>query len=105
MEPLTRVTEPTLDVLDVLLQTGDPVWGLLLAKTTQRPAGTIYPILERLERLGWVSGQWEHEDARSGPRRRLYTLTAGGASEARRLLAARRARAPQARPAAQGGLA
>lgn len=104
MKSLTRVTEPTLDVLQTLLDSREPIWGLLLAKGTGRPPGTIYPILSRLENLGWVTGRWDEDEARSGPRRRLYNLTEGGAAEAARLVASRRAPRgiPRARPAMHG---
>jgi PadR family transcriptional regulator, regulatory protein PadR len=90
MEPLSRVTPATLDVLDAVLDAGAPVWGLRLVKATGRPAGSVYPILERLERAGWVESTWDDDADRSGPRRRLYRPTADGAVEARALLAARR---------------
>ncbi len=78
MEPLTRLTPATGDVLSVLLADPAPVWGLAVVKASNRPAGSVYPILERLERLGWVSSEWDTDDARTGPRRRYYTLTADG---------------------------
>lgn len=93
MDALTRVTAPTLDVLGHLLDATDPTWGLLLVKATGRPAGTIYPILDRLERLGWVDSEWEVDD-RPGPRRRLYTLTGEAVPAARRLLETRRPASP-----------
>lgn len=39
--------------------------------------GTIYPLLSRLRRDGWVSTTWA--DSESGPPRRYYALTADGA--------------------------
>ena len=80
MEPLSRVTPATADVLDALLAATDPTWGLQVVKLTGRPAGSVYPILERLERCGWVVSEWEDDEARNGPRRRLYRLTEGGAT-------------------------
>lgn len=79
MEPLARLTPATVDVLTALLSAGGPVWGLLLVRETGRPAGSVYPILERLERLGWTRSQWETDTERAGPRRRLYELTGEGA--------------------------
>ncbi|GAA4670944.1 PadR family transcriptional regulator [Frondihabitans cladoniiphilus] len=87
MEPLQRVTAPTLDVLECLLgSTEGPVWGLVIIKETGRPSGTVYPLLERLERQGWIVGSWE-EAERSGPRRRLYEFTADGRVAAMELVA------------------
>lgn len=82
MAPLTRMTPATADVLRVLLDSDGPTWGMLVIKATGRPAGSVYPILERLEGAGWVSSAWETETGRSGPRRRLYVLTGDGAEAA-----------------------
>ncbi len=84
MDELRRVTIPTVDVLSVLLDSTDPVWGLAVIKQSLRAAGTVYPVLDRLERSGWVTSWWEVDDGRSGPRRRLYELTAEGAVAAQR---------------------
>lgn len=89
MEPLTRVTAATVDVLRALRSEGADVWGLRIVKVTGRPAGTVYPILERLERTGWVESAWEADGERPGPRRRLYRLTAPGARAAVDLITAR----------------
>jgi PadR family transcriptional regulator, regulatory protein PadR len=82
MEPLSRVTAATIDVLRVLAGSQDPCWGLLVIKSSHRPAGTVYPILERLESLGWVTSSWDSDDSRSGPRRRNYELTEEGGAAA-----------------------
>lgn len=79
MKELSRLTPATLDVLQALLETTEPTWGLAIVKTTGRPAGSIYPILERLERLEWAHSEWETDPTRSGPRRRLYRLSPEGA--------------------------
>lgn len=83
MLPLSRLTPATADTLSALLTHPEPVWGLLVVKESGRPAGSVYPILERLERLGWATSEWESESERSGPRRRLYRLTSEGAIAAR----------------------
>jgi len=46
---------------------------------------SLYPLLYRLERRGWVKGEWEPA---GGRRRRFYRLTAAG----RKTLAGQRAR-------------
>ena len=94
MEPLSRLTPATLDVLTALLGEPDRIWGLRIVGLTSRPAGSVYPILERLERAGWVDSEWEDDPARSGPRRRLYRLTADGVDAARAAVA--RVTAPRA---------
>ena len=40
--------------------------------------GTIYPLLSRLRRAGWLDSKWS--ESPSGPPRRYYTLTDGGRS-------------------------
>lgn len=89
MDPLVRVTSATLDVLQVLLQAPEPTWGLQVIAASRRPAGSVYPILARLEERGWVSSTWEEGDRR-GPRRRLYVLTDEARLAARALVAGRR---------------
>lgn len=96
MQPIQRLTAPTLDVLDALLSSDGPVWGLLVIKATGRQAGTVYPILERLERQGWIRSSWDDDADRSGPRRRLYEFTADGVDAARGLVAERQTDAAEA---------
>lgn len=67
-----------------------PVYGFDLMQRTGFPSGTVYPILARLERAGWIAGQIEDRDnaaRQSRPPRRLYRLTAEGAVAARMALA------------------
>jgi DNA-binding PadR family transcriptional regulator len=90
MDALQRVTAPTMDVLEQLVAEGAPLWGLIIIKRTGRAPGTVYPILDRLERLGWVSSAWDDDELRAGPRRRLYRLTGEALPAARDLLAQRR---------------
>jgi DNA-binding PadR family transcriptional regulator len=105
------MTLQTQYVLQALL--ADPAgehYGLQVCAETRLPAGTIYPILARLERVGWVRSSWEDPAAHVAegrPRRRYYKLTDDGAEQARDALerAERsriklRARAP--RPGAPG---
>ena len=48
--------------------------------------GSLYPALYRMEAAGLITGEWEKESSRRGPRRRVYHLTAKGG---KRLEAAR----------------
>lgn len=73
-----RLTPSLLDVLTVLVHAEEPVWGLRVSVGARRPTGTVYPLLERLERSGLASSQWEESPGRPGPRRRLYVLTPSG---------------------------
>jgi PadR family transcriptional regulator len=86
-----RVTDATLDVIEVLLRPDDDLYGLKIAKAINRPTGSVFPILARLEEYGWVVSEWEAGDpATRGPRRRFYRLTPDGLVRARDLLAERR---------------
>ncbi|MCS5722687.1 PadR family transcriptional regulator [Herbiconiux sp. CPCC 203407] len=87
MEPLQRVTAPTVDVLSILLESAGPVFGLEIMKRSGRPSGTVYPILERLERQGWISSEWEEHTDTQLRRRRVYTFTPEGAVAAREVVA------------------
>jgi len=88
MDEIQRVTAATVDILRVLDSSDAPAWGLRVIKESGRPAGTVYPALDRLESAGWLTSSWEVDDSRSGPRRRLYELTAEGAIAARKTIAA-----------------
>jgi PadR family transcriptional regulator, regulatory protein PadR len=89
VEPLGRIGRATVDVLEVLLTSDRPRWGLELIKATGRPSGSVYPLLDRLEQAGWVRSSWDEDTGRRGPRRRMYVLTADGAREAVKVCARR----------------
>lgn len=84
------MTLQTIAVLQAMLEAPTHAhYGLQIAGKTHLPTGTIYPILARLEKAGWVSSTWETRDPTEleRPRRRLYTLTGSGAQRAREALA------------------
>ena len=77
-----RITVPVLKVLQVLIA-ADPdehAYGLMLCMRTGLKSGTLYPVLARLERAGWVESAWEGIEPRvvGRPRRRCYWLTVLG---------------------------
>ncbi len=102
--PEPRLTSSVLKVMAALL--ADPTaehYGLRLMQQTGLPSGTLYPILVRLERAGWVRSRWEQVDpaAEGRPTRRYYRLTAEGAEQARdevERMHAQMARAVEHRP-------
>lgn len=55
-------------------------YGLEIARAARLSTGSIYPILARLEKAGWVVSAWEDIDEREEGRRRrrYYRLTALG---------------------------
>lgn len=103
MAGLQRITQPTLDVLEVLLRAhkeGKEIHGWAIMKETKRSGPTVYNALDRLEDAGWITGAWEElKPEANRPRRRFYQLTGEGAPEARALLAERRPTAGKPRPA------
>ena len=76
-----QITIPTLKVLKLFLdQDTEPQYGVEITKQTRVQAGTLYPILIRLERNGWLTSDWEDIDPVSAGRgpRRYYVLTEMG---------------------------
>ena len=86
-----RLTLQTQAVLGVLLglDPADEIYGLEIIRTSGLPAGTIYPILGRLERVRWVEHRWEAPEiaqAERRPPRKYYRITPDGRCEAVRSL-------------------
>lgn len=108
MAGIERVTEPTLDVLEVLLDAhreGRDVHGWEIKKATRRSGPTVYGVIDRLEDAGLIEGHWEHQDSSDrGPRRRFYRLTGAGVPTASKLLSERRQRSAPRIPASKRGL-
>ena len=81
-----RMTLQTLAVLKVMLE--QPLgrhYGLEISERADLPTGSIYPILARLEKLGWLRSEFEQVDPSEvgRPPRRFYQLTAIGERSAR----------------------
>jgi PadR family transcriptional regulator PadR len=81
-----RITGPTLKIIGQLLS--EPLKGLSgadIARATGVSSGTLYPILFRLEKAGWLESEWEVVDPSEvgRPRRRLYRVTPIGAQRAK----------------------
>ena len=74
---LVRVTQPTKLVLSLFRDADQELWGLYICRETGLKPGTLYPILDRLSRIGILESRWEEDDLRSGPRRKLYHLRGG----------------------------
>ena len=98
-----RLSGPTLKVLGAFLSAPrDELSGADLARYAPGIGpGTLYPLLQRLERAGWVDSRWETEDPSvlGRPQRHYYHLTSLGVERAR---AAFRELAPGFREAAWG---
>lgn len=79
------ITTQTLQILATLMSSVDELSGSDIARETKLMSGTLYPILMRLEKAGWVTSRWETDDphALGRPRRRFYQVTAMGAKNAK----------------------
>ena len=74
-----RLSRQTLSVLDALLVRAVH-WhhGYAISKQTGIASGTLYPILMRLEKLGWLETRWEEIKVHGRPPRHQYRLSANG---------------------------
>jgi PadR family transcriptional regulator, regulatory protein PadR len=75
-----RSTHTTRAVLQALADADTPLYGRQIIEATDLYAGTVYPILNRLERVGWVAREDEDVDPKQAgrPARRFYSLTTEG---------------------------
>lgn len=81
-----KATRATKAVLSAFLdRPGEELHGFALLSETGLRSGTLYPLLIRLENVGWLQSRWEEGDA-PGPRRRLYRLTGAGEAAAAEML-------------------
>ncbi|MQY04156.1 PadR family transcriptional regulator [Actinomadura macrotermitis] len=91
MAPI-RMTTSTIKVLEVLMDadSGDDmsVYGLDVVRKSSLGTGTVYPILSRLERIGWIRSHWDDSDT-PGARRKFYALTGEGRAGIKEAFAAR----------------
>lgn len=79
---LTQLRKGVLEYCVLACLQSGRAYGLELATRLSRhqvlfaSEGTLYPLLSRLRRLGWVETTWQ--ESTSGPPRRYYELTADG---------------------------
>jgi transcriptional regulator len=74
----------TLDLLILRTLQGDPVHGYAIARwirdrtrgVLEVEQGALYPALHRLNRKGWIRGEWGETE--TGRRARFYSLTEKG---------------------------
>ena len=86
-KPPVKPTRATRRVLLVLLTGAGRLSGFPLSRAAQVSAGRVYVILDRLEDLGWVAGDWEQDPPAGRPgRRRFYQITRYGRAQALKLL-------------------
>ena len=84
-----RITAQVLKVLGTIVSNSDgEISGAEIARSTKLASGTLYPLLLRLERAGWIVSRWEAEAPRDlgRPRRRFYKLTGIGLRKAQKAI-------------------
>jgi PadR family transcriptional regulator, regulatory protein PadR len=80
--PLTQLRRGVLEYCVLALLGHEEVYGFDLVRRLSEvdglvtSEGTIYPLLSRLRRDGWVSTTWQESE--SGPPRRYYAITPAG---------------------------
>jgi len=79
-----RISHQTLDILEALLaRPSQWHYGYAISRQTSIPSGTLYPILMRLNKSGWLETRWEDAPTTGRPPRHLYRLTGNGREWAR----------------------
>ena len=90
MEPIKQVEITTTQELLMSVIECRQLYGLEISSAIEQatngkrkiPVGSLYPILKRLEKRGWIKKEWgtDTPDSRGGARRRYYSLTGEGRS-------------------------
>ena len=84
---LKEIRKGTFELYILTLLNRQPMYGAKLSKllyeltegNIELKAGTMYPILKRLEDGGWIQGQLvESQDGEKGPGRKIYKITNPG---------------------------
>ena len=79
---ISQLRRGVLEYCVLSLLTDEPVYGFDLVRRLGAvdgmvtSEGTIYPLLSRLRREGWVTTSWAESEA--GPPRRYYSITPDG---------------------------
>jgi DNA-binding PadR family transcriptional regulator len=79
-----KLSRQTISLLAVLMEQ-PRTWqhGYELSKATNLKSGTLYPILIRLNDLGFLDSRWKDAERPGRPPRHVYRLTAVGLALAR----------------------
>jgi len=80
----TKIKRGSGELAILALLDQEPLHGYEISKRIEQQSGgilrfnlaSLYPLLYRLEKRGWVQGKWEA--AKSGRQRRYYRLTPAG---------------------------
>ena len=73
-----RMTTTTKMVLRIFLESApdEEFTGYRILKIVDLGEGTLYPLLARLARAGWLTGRWDYKS--KGPAKRFYKMTTKG---------------------------
>jgi DNA-binding IclR family transcriptional regulator len=88
---MSRLSVPAQWVLEMLLEDPSREWsGMQVARANGLSGATVYPLLARLEAVGWLQSRWEAvpPGPAAAPARRLYRLGGVNAGAVRQALAA-----------------
>jgi DNA-binding PadR family transcriptional regulator len=80
-DPAKRITDTFLRVLSLFVSHQDRQYcGYDIVNMLDMKTGTVYPLLHRLEKSGWLKCQAENIDPRAEgrPGKRLYSLSDSG---------------------------
>ena len=80
------LSEPQLRVLRILFNSAEPLWALMVARSTGMPYGTVYGTFRVLYAHGWAVGDTDGAGGTGRPARVLYRLTGEGRVQAASLL-------------------
>lgn len=79
-----RMSQQTMLLMkSFLAQPRDWRYGYDLSRETALKSGTLYPILMRLNKRGWLETRWTEPEAPGRPPRHMYRLTTDGLRGAR----------------------
>lgn len=99
-----RMSQQTMLLMkSFLAQPRDWRYGYDLSRETALKSGTLYPILMRLNKRGWLETRWTEPEALGRPPRHMYRLTADGLRGAREFVVAKAVRASVHRAAYGAG--
>lgn len=89
-----RMSAQTVSLLKAFVaEPRDWRYGYDLSRATALKSGTLYPILMRLAKRGWLETRWTQPELPGRPPRHMYRLTSEGVRCARASLASKSERA------------
>jgi DNA-binding PadR family transcriptional regulator len=81
MSNIPRLTPQAIKILGTFMaEPRKELSGADVATSTSLLSGTLYPLLIRFEKAGWLTARWEDGEAPElgRPKRKFYKITAAG---------------------------